>query len=64
VPSFFIIQNGPSSQLPRPDRDSEAVAQGSIAAMLAGYVHVAGVRHVFGYPGESVIAPAAYEAEF
>ncbi|HXZ70807.1 MAG TPA: thiamine pyrophosphate-binding protein, partial [Streptosporangiaceae bacterium] len=25
------------------------------AALLAGYVHAAGVRHVFGYPGESVI---------
>jgi len=28
---------------------------GSTAALLAGYVHAAGVRHVFGYPGESVI---------
>jgi acetolactate synthase-1/2/3 large subunit len=27
----------------------------STAALLAGYVHAAGVRHVFGYPGESVI---------
>ena len=26
-----------------------------MAALLAGYVHAAGVRHVFGYPGESVI---------
>ena len=25
------------------------------AALLAGYLHAAGVRHVFGYPGESVI---------
>jgi acetolactate synthase-1/2/3 large subunit len=25
------------------------------AALLAGYVHAAGVRHVYGYPGESVI---------
>jgi acetolactate synthase-1/2/3 large subunit len=25
------------------------------AALLAGYVHAAGVRHVFGYPGESII---------
>jgi acetolactate synthase I/II/III large subunit len=30
-------------------------APGSVAALLAGYVHAAGVRHVFGYPGESVI---------
>jgi hypothetical protein len=30
------------------------MAPGSIAALLAGYVHAAGVRHVFG-PGESVI---------
>ena len=28
---------------------------GSTASLLAGYVHAAGVRHVFGYPGESVI---------
>jgi thiamine pyrophosphate-dependent acetolactate synthase large subunit-like protein len=27
----------------------------STAALLAGYLHPAGVRHVFGYPGESVI---------
>jgi acetolactate synthase-1/2/3 large subunit len=26
-----------------------------VAALLAGYVHAVGVRHVFGYPGESVI---------
>ena len=30
-------------------------APASTAALLAGYVHAAGVRHVFGYPGESVI---------
>jgi acetolactate synthase I/II/III large subunit len=28
---------------------------GSTAELLAGYVHAAGVRHIFGYPGESVI---------
>jgi acetolactate synthase-1/2/3 large subunit len=28
---------------------------GTTAALLARYVHAAGVRHVFGYPGESVI---------
>ncbi len=27
----------------------------STAALLAGYLHAAGVRHVFCYPGESVI---------
>ena len=29
--------------------------QGSTADLLASYVHAVGVRHVFGYPGESVI---------
>jgi acetolactate synthase I/II/III large subunit len=28
---------------------------GTTAALLARYLHAAGVRHVFGYPGESVI---------
>ncbi len=32
-----------------------APVPGSTAARLAGYLHAAGVRHVFGYPGESVI---------
>ena len=31
------------------------MGQGSTAALLASYLHAAGVRHVFGYPGESVI---------
>ncbi len=30
-------------------------APGSTAALLAGYLYAVGVRHVFGYPGESVI---------
>jgi thiamine pyrophosphate-dependent acetolactate synthase large subunit-like protein len=30
-------------------------APASTAALLAGYLHAAGVRHVFGFPGESVI---------
>jgi len=30
-------------------------APASTAALLAGYLHAVGVRHVFGYPGESVI---------
>jgi acetolactate synthase-1/2/3 large subunit len=29
--------------------------ENTTAALLAGYLHEAGVRHVFGYPGESVI---------
>src|SRR3984957_20077172 len=28
---------------------------GTTAALLARYLHAAGVRHIFGYPGESVI---------
>ncbi len=36
-------------------RSVSAPAPGSTAALLAGYVHATGVRHVFGYPGESVI---------
>ena len=36
-------------------RSASAPAPGSTAALLAAYVHAAGVRHVFGYPGESVI---------
>jgi acetolactate synthase I/II/III large subunit len=32
-----------------------SAAPGSTAALLAGYVRAAGVGHVFGYPGESVI---------
>jgi acetolactate synthase I/II/III large subunit len=35
--------------------ENGAVTQRSTAALLAGYVHAAGVRHIFGYPGESVI---------
>src|SRR5579863_2562229 len=31
------------------------MASGTTAGLLAGYVRAAGVRHVFGYPGESVI---------
>jgi acetolactate synthase I/II/III large subunit len=31
------------------------VASGSTASLLAGYLRAAGVRHIFGYPGESVI---------
>jgi len=35
--------------------EGTSAAPGSTAALLAGYVRAAGVRHVFGYPGESVI---------
>ena len=34
---------------------ASAPAPESTAALLASYLHAAGVRHVFGYPGESVI---------
>jgi acetolactate synthase-1/2/3 large subunit len=33
----------------------ESAEETTTAALLAGYLHQAGVRHVFGYPGESVI---------
>jgi acetolactate synthase I/II/III large subunit len=42
------MDNGAMAQLPES-------APESTADLLAGYVHAAGVRHVFGYPGESVI---------
>jgi len=38
-----------------PEPASSPRAPGSTAALLAGYLQAAGVRHVFGYPGESVI---------
>ncbi len=31
------------------------MTQASTADLLAGYLHAVGVRHIFGYPGESVI---------
>ena len=34
---------------------SESAPETTTAELLAGYVHAAGVRHVFGYPGESII---------
>ena len=33
----------------------ESAPETTTAELLAGYVHAAGVRHVFGYPGESII---------
>ncbi len=36
-------------------RYASAPAPDSTAALLAAYLHAAGLRHVFGYPGESVI---------
>jgi acetolactate synthase I/II/III large subunit len=44
------MHNGSMAQL-----SDSAPVPGSTAALLAGYLHAAGVRHVFGYPGESVI---------
>jgi acetolactate synthase-1/2/3 large subunit len=41
-----------SASVPAP---GPAAGRGSVAALLAGYVHAAGVRYIFGYPGESVI---------
>ena len=37
------------------DSSDAVAAEASTAARLAGYLRAAGVRHVFGYPGESVI---------
>jgi acetolactate synthase I/II/III large subunit len=34
---------------------TQSSPQSTTAELLAGYVHAAGVRHVFGYPGESII---------
>ena len=45
-----VRDNGAMAQ-----RSAAAAAQGSTAALLAGDLHAAGVPHVFGYPGESVI---------
>src|SRR5512135_665055 len=45
-----LRHNGAMTQPPE-----SAPAPGSTAALLAGYLRAAGVRHVFGYPGESVI---------
>ena len=36
-------------------RSASAQAHGSTAALLAAYLHAAGLRHVFGYPGESIV---------
>src|SRR3984885_2476209 len=35
--------------------EEQPAAPGSVAELLAWYVHAAGVRHIFGYPGESLI---------
>ena len=37
------------------DSSDAVAAEASTAARLAGYLRAVGVRHVFGYPGESVI---------
>ena len=36
-------------------RSASAPAHGSTAALLAAYLHAVGLRHVFGYPGESIV---------
>ena len=45
-------QDAPAQDAPAQDAPA---ARGTTAALLAGYLHAAGVRHIFGYPGESVI---------
>src|SRR5580704_4079181 len=48
LPQASCVDNGVMSS------DSSA-ADGSVAELLARYLHDVGLRHVFGYPGESVI---------
>ena len=36
-------------------RSASASTDGSTAALLAAYLHAVGLRHVFGYPGESIV---------
>jgi acetolactate synthase-1/2/3 large subunit len=50
-----MAQESVSAPAPDPAGTGSATAPGSTAALLAGYLHAVGVRHVFGYPGESVI---------
>ena len=45
----------PASAVAQGSAGSGSTAQASTAALLAGYLRAVGVRHVFGYPGESVI---------
>src|SRR6516165_3620978 len=55
LPASFSRPSGPWSQPAAAACENGAMAQVSTAALLAGYVRAAGVRHIFGYPGESVI---------
>src|ERR1700685_2291085 len=48
LPQASCVDNGGMSCDP-------SAADGSVAELLARYLHEAGLRHVFGYPGESVI---------
>ena len=50
-------QDAPAQDAPAQDAPAQdaPAARGTTAALLAGYLHAAGVRHIFGYPGESVI---------
>ena len=46
----MCVDNGAMAQ-----RSASAPAHGSTAALLAAYLHAVGLRHVFGYPGESIV---------
>ena len=49
------MRQRPASAVAQGSAGSGSTAQASTAALLAGYLRAVGVRHVFGYPGESVI---------
>ena len=49
------MRQQPASAAAQGSAGSGSTPQASTAALLAGYLRAAGVRHVFGYPGESVI---------
>ena len=49
------MRQQPASAVAQGSAGSGSTAQPSTAALLADYLRAVGVRHVFGYPGESVI---------
>jgi acetolactate synthase I/II/III large subunit len=54
--SFFTERSVvPAPAAGPPDHPVDNGPVGTTAALLARYLHAVGVRHVFGYPGESVI---------
>ncbi len=53
--SISFMPNGPPCQPSARQVDNGAMAEASTADLLAGYLRAAGVQHIFGYPGESVI---------